>query len=219
MAKCSNYVCSPNSCDNFQTYDDLNQQSIEEKVENIKGSPPSSPSIIVGDVTYKVEAKINGLTCKVQSVNVSPSISLTQPIPGAVISKAKEYIQEHGEGWLNGASTDNGLAKVISQCSDSDWQDLIEAAIGLKEKGAYLPKGKKYNKPVWTKNATVTYYTEGSFEGCQQGTSDSYGADGYPCGYGKFEINGNLLWQMPSKPTEFSAQTLGPVFNPCLVWC
>jgi hypothetical protein len=218
MPNCSDFYCSPNACDIYETFDALKEPTVEEDVDSA-GAPPTSPSIQVGTVTYKVEAKVNGLTCTVQSVNVSPSISLTEPIPGAVISKANEYIQEHGEGWLNGASTDNGLAQVISECSDSDWQDLIEAAIGLKDKGAYLPKGNKYNKPVWTKTTTVTYYTDGHFEGCPLGTSDAYGADGYPCGYGSFDIKGNLLWPRPNNPTPFVAQSIEPIFNPCIVWC
>jgi hypothetical protein len=218
MAKCSIYQCSPNACDIYETFDAIGDNSIEEKVEDIKGSPPSSPSIMVGTVTFKVEAKTTGLTCTIEDVNVSPSISLTQPIPGAVISKAQEYIQDHGEGWLNGASTNDGLAKVVSECSDSDWQDLLEAAAGLKDKGAYLPNGDSYNQPVWTKTTTVTYYTEGSFEGCEIATSSSYAGDGYPCGYGKFEINGNLFWERPNNPTEFNSQPLDPWMNPSMVW-
>ena len=219
MATCSEWYCSPNACEIFEFFDALQGTSVEEDIKDIKGAPPSAPSIIVGTVTFKVEAKIDGLTCTIQSKSVSPSISVTQPIPGAVIAKAIEYIQEHGEGWLSGASTEDGKAKVVAEASDSDWQELVEAACGLKGKGAWLPKGDSYGQPVWTKTTSVTYYTEGHLEGCELGTSDSYGADGYPCGYGSFDINGNLFWERPSNPTEFNAQAIEPMFNPCLVWC
>jgi hypothetical protein len=219
MATCSEWYCSPNACEIFEFFDALQGASISEDVKGIKGNPPTSPSIIIGSVTFKVEGKTTGLVSTIQSVSVSPSISLTKNIPGAVKSKAIEYIQEKGDGWLNGASTQDGKAKVVAEASNSDWQDLIEASIGLKGRGAWLPKGASYGKPVWTKTTSVTYYTEGSFEGCELGTSDSYAADGYPCGYGKFEINGNLLWQRPSNPTLFTIGSIQPIFNPCLVFC
>lgn len=197
MANCSAWICEPNDCTSSSPYELILGNVVTENIDYSNGT--FSPSIRIGSATFEVKLKLGTLVqAKIISVSPSVSISTTQPIPGAVISEATKYCEERAENWLWGASTNDAFIAFLSQFGQDPLEDLAEAGIGQNPwRGQYKPWGSLHGSPLSVQYVTIDYYTTGSLEGCDNGTSSSYGADGYPCGFGKFNIGGDLWWEAP----------------------
>lgn len=219
MATCSKWICDPDTCFDHQWTDELDSAASQEEEVKIDSSTdlssPTAPYIRVGSVTFEITFKFGSpISSKVSSVSLSPSISLTNNlIPQSVISKAIEWMNDNCESWLNGVSDTDGLLEYFSRSeSVQDHQDMIDFSTGWRD-STYLPNGSNYGQNVYVRTVTLDYYTTGKLEGCEAGTSNSYGKDDYKCGYGQFTIDNNLHYARPDYTADFSNLTFAPTLN------
>jgi len=218
---CKKYICEENDpCESNSPKDELNDKAPDkQKVEVKEGDdwPPGPAYVRIGSVTWECEL-ILGEEIKVKRTNTSADAAVVLPAGHKIPSKVtddciKKLNDGEGKSMLDGANDSDAKAQFTSECSDTDWQEAIEKSMGYTG-GKFLSGGDSFNQPVIKKTVTIVYYAQGTFEGCEEGTSEDYADDKSPCGYGRWEVFGPLFWERPANPTVMTPFTTPEPYNP-----
>jgi len=218
---CKDYICEEDDpCESNSPKDELNDKAPEKeevKLSEGEAMPPAPAAVKLGSVLWDVEVYLQqGIVAKRIGTKTAASVTLRpgHKIPGKVIDDCIKKLNDgEADQLLDGVSDEDAIFQFVADTTETQWHDAIKWSLGYPN-GKFFPGGDSFNQPLFKRKVTIDYWAQGTFEGCEEGTSEDYADDKSPCGYGRWTVNGPLYWTRPNNPTKINPVSLPNPFNP-----